>query len=98
MLKFRNIYNLYQFCIKFQNRTRFSRFYHYTPRQCSTLNVRQMLRENNYNGQHYDYEKRAGFLLGIIGVSTILCDSRTDAKEKRFFRAAQYGILDELKR
>jgi hypothetical protein len=57
-----------------------------------------MLRENNYNGQHYDYEKRAGFLLGIIGVSTILCDSRTDAKEKRFFRAAQYGILDELKR
>ncbi|KAF7386824.1 caseinolytic peptidase B protein isoform X1 [Vespula maculifrons] len=53
------------------------------------------IRKNDTNQSRY---KNLGLILGGIGLVTALCDSPDYTREKRFFRAAQYGNIPELKR
>ncbi|XP_015178663.1 PREDICTED: caseinolytic peptidase B protein homolog isoform X2 [Polistes dominula] len=67
---------------------------------CSPLVVKYLsdpfrIRRNNSNQSHY---KNLALTLSGIGLVTAFCDILDYTTEKRFFRAAQYGNVPELKR
>ncbi|XP_015608806.1 caseinolytic peptidase B protein homolog isoform X2 [Cephus cinctus] len=60
------------------------------------------IRKESFDRNRYDDGKRGyrnlGLVLSGIGLVVALCDAPSFTKEKRFFRAAQYGNIPDLKK
>ncbi|XP_015428991.1 PREDICTED: caseinolytic peptidase B protein homolog [Dufourea novaeangliae] len=70
-----------------------------TPKQIRSLLAKRTVTFNKYDTT-YDqkYYKNLGFILSGIGLTLSLCDASHPKREKRYFKAAQYGNILELEK